>query len=392
MNTPARSIGRAGTSPALLAPAAPEAHGAAAAAASNGAGVATSHWRLMCMLLPARRFTAAELQRAAPEPPSRALKLAALFNVALPTLTMVMLVGLNNPLAFSLLLLALGGATLAALAVVWRDPSSRAVRSIYHLLPVLCVLLSLAVKRGFPEMTRDAHAVLGITLMLAAFGLWFAVVYRYQHIVMRLRELDERDRAIDMARQLASAQIQPHFLFNSLASLQHWVHTRDARAGPMLDSLTAYLRATLPLFEREHLSVAQEFEAVRRYLEVMQARLGERLCFELALQPEAAATAMPPGLLLTLIENAVEHGVAPQLSGGTVRVAAWREADGRTHVEVCDDGPGLPPEGLPASAGNGRGLGLRNTRERLAQAYGERASLQLGRAPGGGCVARLSLP
>ena len=345
-------------------------------------------WRMLAMLLPARRFTAAELLRAVPEPANRSLKVATVFNVAVPVVALLVLLGRSNPAVFSICLIAQALVTLWVLRAIWRDPSSRLVHWLYYLLPVLCMLPPLMLKRWAPEVDRVAMLTLGMMSMATALGLWFATLYRYQYIVIRLRELDERDRAVDMARQLASAQIQPHFLFNSLASLQHWVHTRDERAGPMLDSLTAYLRATLPLFERAHLTVAEEFEAVRRYLEVMQARLGERLRFELALQPEAGTVAMPPGLLLTLVENAVEHGVQPQLAGGTVRVCAQLGAGGRVLIDVCDDGPGLASDPPPGD----HGVGLRNSRERLAQAYGQRASLRLSEAPGGGCIARLSLP
>jgi LytS/YehU family sensor histidine kinase len=224
---------------------------------------------------------------------------------------------------------------------------------------------------------------------LSTLAFWFVVVYRAQQIEARLRELDERDRAVALTRQLATAQIQPHFLFNSLASLQHWVYTRDDRAGPMLASLTGYLRATLPLFERQALTLGEELEAVRRYLEVMQARLGPRLRFEVDAEPAALATALPPGVLLTLVENAVEHGVSPQLSGGEVRVSARVEPDGALCLEVVDDGPGLPPDGAVVGPGH---VGLANTRARLAQAFGEQASLTLADAPDGGCSATLRLP
>jgi LytS/YehU family sensor histidine kinase len=224
---------------------------------------------------------------------------------------------------------------------------------------------------------------------LSAIAFWFVTVYRAQQIEARLRELDERDRAIALARQLATAQIQPHFLFNSLASLQHWVDTRDDRAGPMLASLTGYLRATLPLFERHALTLGEELEAVRRYLEVMQARLGARLRFTIDAEPATLAIALPPGVLLTLVENAVEHGVSPQLAGGLVRVSACVASDGVLCLEVVDDGPGLPPGGAVGGPGH---VGLANTRARLAQAFGEQASLTLANAPDGGCSATLRLP
>ena len=95
----------------------------------------------------------------------------------------------------------------------------------------------------------------GLMLMLAW---WFVCVYRAEQIAARLREQDERAQALAAARQLASAQVQPHFLFNSLASLQHWVHTQDNRAPALLAALMGFLRTTLPLFERPQLRVSEE--------------------------------------------------------------------------------------------------------------------------------------
>ena len=92
--------------------------------------------------------------------------------------------------------------------------------------------------------------------MLVSLGWWFLTLYRAHQIEGRLRELAERDRAVALAGQLMAAQIQPHFLFNSLASLQHWVQTQDPRAAPMLEALTDFLRATLPLFNRPALTLS----------------------------------------------------------------------------------------------------------------------------------------
>ena len=209
-------------------------------------------------------------------------------------------------------------------------------------------------------------------------------------IEARLREIDERERAVGMALQLASAQIQPHFLFNSLASLLHWVQAKDDRAAPMLQALTGFLRATLPLFNQPRLALGDEAQAAAQYLEVMRLRLGDRLQYRLAIEPAAAGAQVPPGLLLTLAENAVEHGVMPSLRGASIEVTARRVGD-ELQLTVTDTGPGLPPERAdgkwPAD-----GVGLANTRARLAQAFGARAGLSLANAPSGGCVAAIHLP
>jgi hypothetical protein len=274
---------------------------------------------------------------------------------------------------------------------LWREPTRKRLFRLSMMAGLLYTAFAFGlVWRMAPGPERSwVFGTLSAGFWLGTIGFWFVAIYRAHQIEARLRELDERDRAIDLARQLATAQIQPHFLFNSLASLQHWVDTRDERAAPMLASLTAYLRATLPLFERRSLTLGEELEAARRYLEVMQARLGERLRFSIEVaEPALLATALPPGVLLTLVENAVEHGVSPRLSGGTVQLRL-RRAGALVAVEVADDGPGLP-EG-PAEPAPGH-LGLANTRARLAQAFGERARLVLANAPEGGCIARIELP
>jgi LytS/YehU family sensor histidine kinase len=166
--------------------------------------------------------------------------------------------------------------------------------------------------------------------------------------------------------------------------VQHWVQTHDERAGPLLDALTGYLRATLPMFDQPLLILAQELEVVQRYLQVMQARLGDRLNWRVEIDAALHGLRLPPGALLTLAENAIEHGIEPQLRGGELLLRGRREGDAAC-LEVIDNGPG------PA-AGMAEGVGLANLRQRLALTCGDHATLTLGAAPGGGFGATLRLP
>lgn len=355
------------------------------------ARLASVDWRTICMGLPKRRFTPEELQRAVPDGPSWALRLGVMANIGLPMLSMLWAGSPRfTPMTVTLLGVAVLG-LLWALERIWRDPSAPFTRWAYYVAPAVLGMLIGLQSRGADQQAREGLVVAMVIMATLAAGLWIAIRHRHHTVVLRLRELDEQQRAVDMARRLAAAQIQPHFLFNSLASLQHWVQQRDERAAPMLEALTGYLRATLPMFEKELLSLSEEMEAVRRYLAVMQARLGERLQFEVTLAPDVAGTRLPPGLLLTLVENAVEHGVQPVLHGGRVQVVARRGGAGQVQVEVADTGPGLPaPAGDPAEPPGG--VGLRNSRQRLAQAFGTRAGLVLANADEGGCRATLTLP
>ena len=341
-------------------------------------------WRTVLMMLPRRRFTAAELQRAIPDPPSTSLKLAVAINMLLPVLGFTWSFDGPHRWALGVLMLAIGLLLSVAMARAWQDPGHRFARWTYLTLPLT---LGLGVGLAAPSVEgvqrMDVMAV-ALTAVIGSLALWFAIVYRHQFIERRLVELDERDRREDMARQLAQAQIQPHFLYNSLASLQHWVQVKDDRAAPMLDALTGFLRATRPLFDQRALRLGDEAQAVRAYCSVMQLRLGPRLAWQVDIDEAAAAALLPPGLLLTLVENAIEHGATPSLSDVQVHVQARREGD-RLVLEVRDTGLGLAPEATD-------GVGLGNARARLAQAFGQQATLTLQRPPEGGCVARIECP
>ena len=234
-------------------------------------------------------------------------------------------------------------------------------------------------------LSRQGQKDLVLAMMAGMIGVlsawWMLTVFRAQQIEARLRELAEQEAALRLSTRLATAQIQPHFLFNTLASLQHWVDTQDPRAAPLLRDFTAYLRATLPMFERELQPLADEVGMVRHYLAIMQARMGRRLTVELDVSPALDAT-LPPGALLTLAENAITHGLEPQLHGGHLAVRARRDG-GWLHLDVQDSGAGLAP-------GWTDGVGLSNTRRRLAQACpGATLSLTDARP---GTLATLSLP
>jgi LytS/YehU family sensor histidine kinase len=239
--------------------------------------------------------------------------------------------------------------------------------------------MTLAKQGGRDWVLRENPFIVAtMTGVLSAW--WMLTLFRVQQIESRLRELAEQDAALRLSTRLAAAQIQPHFLFNTLASLQHWVETGDPRAAPLLRDFTAYLRATLPMFERELQPLADEIEMVKRYLAIMQARLGKRLDFAIAV-PADAPEQVPPGVVLTLVENAIAHGIEPQMHGGRIDIAAQR-VDGRLMLTVRDDGPGLAPDWV-------EGVGLSNTRRRLLSAF-PTATLTLASASPG-CAATLTL-
>lgn len=169
---------------------------------------------------------------------------------------------------------------------------------------------------------------------------------------------------------LLNAQVEPHFLYNTLASAQLLTRSDPDRADRMLGNLVTYLRHSVPRTEGEASTLGIELERARAYLEIMKIRMGERLAVEIQVSDALKGIPMPPMMLQTLVENAVKHGLEPLPGGGTIWIGA-RESDGRLAITVADNGAGF--NALSA----GTGVGLRNVRERLRLAYGEAASFSI---------------
>ena len=343
-------------------------------------------WSQLLYPGPRRAFTADEMARAGGEGPSATLVAVACFNMALVLFTALQITpsALTAQVTGLLTLLVLMG--WAAGRWLWWRPWRQPLMRVSLALCVVLLPVALTLRWQLPDRQERLalHWVMALGVFVLTLLLWFLVVWRAQQIEARLAEQAERDKAIEMARRLAAAQVQPHFLFNTLAGLQHWVQTQDPRAGPLLEALTGYLRATLPMFSRALQPAADELLAVRLYLQVMQARLGERLAWQEDIAPALWAQTLPPGLLLTLVENAIEHGISPQLSGGRLLLRGY-EQGGDAVFEVLDNGPGPAPDSRD-------GIGLANSRERLALSCGPRARLDISAHPDGGCLARLRLP
>lgn len=218
------------------------------------------------------------------------------------------------------------------------------------------------------ELAVLMPAALGV--MLGLFMLMWGVAHVRRGILQQqlARAALEREAA-EAKLHLLQAQIQPHFLFNTLSALQHWVDTSDPRAPGLLRSLTAFLRGSTELLGRGETSVADEAALAAHYLAIQQARLGARLVTRIEIAPEVGAQTLPPGVLLSLVENAIEHGIAPSLAGGEVSVTGAHSGAGWILV-VRDSGVGL--------AGDARdGIGLANSRARLQHRFGARATLQM---------------
>jgi len=201
------------------------------------------------------------------------------------------------------------------------------------------------------------------------------------------RQVVAEKRATEAQLRLLQAQIEPHFLFNTLANVQALIDHEPAKAKQMLTAFTDYLRAGLSGLRRDAGPLADELALAEAYLRVQQSRMEDRLHYVIEADEKVRAALLPPLLLQPLVENAVQHGLEPALAGGTVRVRARIDGD-EIVIEVHDDG--LGPE-APRRRPPGNGVALANIRERLAQRYGDAARLEIGAADPG-TLARLRLP
>jgi signal transduction histidine kinase len=213
---------------------------------------------------------------------------------------------------------------------------------------------------------------------LLAWSVFYFAIKHYERSV-RAESLAHQARL-----QALRYQLHPHFLFNTLNAISTLVvDRRNAEAGKMIARLSDFLRMTLDRPDVEEVPLADEIEFVRRYLEIEQVRFGQRLAVTIDVDDDAWTARVPALVLQPLVENAIRHAVAPREQGGHVTIEA-RAVDGRLHLAVADDGPGLNGNG------NGTGIGLANTRERLQQLYGPAHHFEL--VNGKGLRTEIELP
>lgn len=194
-------------------------------------------------------------------------------------------------------------------------------------------------------------------------------------------------QAIEAELKMMQAQVEPHFLFNTLASVQYLIETDPPQAAKLLTHLLSYLRAALPQLRTASATLGQELALAEAYLSVLRMRMGDRLTYEIVAPDELRAHSFPPALLITIVENAVTHGIETQAEGGSIRVEAFRAGE-RLVVSVSDTGRGLAGGAIHP----GTGLGLVNLRERLAALFGTRGRFTLEDVAPHGVRATIEVP
>ncbi|MGE5617004.1 MAG: sensor histidine kinase, partial [Bacillota bacterium] len=180
------------------------------------------------------------------------------------------------------------------------------------------------------------------------------------------------------------AQVEPHFLFNTLAHVKSLYRRDPERGRRMLDRFLDYLAAALPRVRQATTTLAEELELARAYLDIHQLRIGGRLAFAIEVPQEIASLRFPPLMLLTLVENAIKHGIAPQTEGGMIVIRA-RADDSVLRIEVRDTGAGLREVA-------GAGMGLANVRARLVALFGAGARVVIEPNLPSGVVAAIEIP
>jgi sensor histidine kinase YesM len=252
-----------------------------------------------------------------------------------------------------------------ALLIFWIAPGVDGVRHIFLSVTSITVMLGGGTATAFylydrkRELEQELHA-------------------------SELRKLDAERRTLEAQLKMLQAQIEPHFLFNTLANVTALIGTEPSLARQLLERLNVYLRASLARTRAHAATLADEIELLRAYLAICHIRMGARLHYEFDVPPELLTKPFPPMLLQPLVENAIKHGLEPSMEPGELRVAASNSA-GRLRIDVRDNGVGFADM-------SGDGTGLANVRQRLAALYGETARLDLEENRDGGVTAKIELP
>ena len=250
-----------------------------------------------------------------------------------------------------------------------------------------------------PPLVRAIGLAINVAALVVIYGLfggglalraYFSEHRRWDehHHVRELNALESRVHEADLRLGVLQAQVEPHFLFNTLASVRALVRQDPAQAEATLDALVDFLRATIPKLREDrglHATLGQQLDLCSSYLALMQVRMGGRLTYDVRADEALRAAPFPPSLLITLVENAIKHGIEPRPGPGRIETDAVRDGDA-LRVQVRDDGAGLQP-------GLSTGVGLANVREQLAARYGARAAFVLSpAAEGRGVCAEIRVP
>jgi signal transduction histidine kinase len=274
-----------------------------------------------------------------------------------------------------------------------------------NFLVVLVLTIIAAVPLGYAMGRVLALALLGEPLRVLDWGQPRVVPYlatvltsilAMGFMAMHAQSIKDEAARSDAQLRLLRAQLEPHMLFNTMATLRSLIEDDPSRAQKMIDQVITYLRGTLTASRTQMTTLSSEFEQLQAYLEIMSLRMGARLSYTLELPDMLRSVAIPSMLLQPLVENAIKHGLEPKVGSGCLAVKVQR-AGAFLEFSVTDSGVGLPEDALHADAATEAkpsqgGYGLLHVRERLRTIYGPSASLQLARETPEGVNATVRIP
>ncbi len=218
-----------------------------------------------------------------------------------------------------------------------------------------------------------------------------ALKYYREFVVEQLKASEMRAHLASVELQALKAQLHPHFLFNTINAVTELVYDSPAIADRVLAQLSALLRLSLKSGKEDEVPLKDELDFLRKYVEIQQTLLQERLVVNFRIDSSALDARVPNMILQPLVENAIRHGIAPREEGGKVEVEAQRH-NGTLHVRVCDDGFGIAGAAADGNGTEGKGIGLANTRARLEHLYSDGHRFELTETPGGGLTVEIVIP
>ena len=246
-------------------------------------------------------------------------------------------------------------------------------------------------------VSHQHFSLIPILFTILVGGLWLYYYATLERLANEAAARAEAQRlAVESQLRLLRAQLEPHMLFNTMATLRSLVREDVDRAESMIDQLIVYLRSALAASQTESVTLGREFAQLRAYLDIMSVRMGPRLTYRLELPSELEDTAVPAMLLQPLVENAIKHGLEPKIGPGSIEVVARSTARG-IEIGVSDSGLGLPAADEAEDTGTGsstprKSYGLQHVRDRLHAIYGPTALLTLERRDPAGVRAVVFIP
>jgi len=306
-----------------------------------------------------------------------------------------------SPMFFRLIVLALSATTGFALFEMWPRRLPRwcqrwvlQVVAVGASIPITisAMYLPFTPQGARPFLEDNDWMLVTFAAMLVAPWTALAAIVRqkeafaqHQKLAFALERSELERQAVDARLHRLQAQVAPHFLFNTLANVQALVDAGSPNASPVLRSLIQYLRAAVPLLDEPAATIERELQLVRPYLELMQMRMPDRLQYAMSVDSSVLQIRCPPTTLLTVVENAVRHGIDPSEEGGRIDIDIARIGE-RCVVRVTDTGAGLH------ESTNGPGTGLTALRERLRLIFGDTAHLRLVSNDPRGATAEINMP